>query len=118
MQVTETKTCKWILGGKFLEENGRSEEPKREYRAITGYDAQAKVFRSWHFYSEGNTSEWTGTWDEATETMTWTSDLRAGVDAKLVRRFVNPDNYEIRAIAKDKTGKVLMHVQAENVRVK
>jgi hypothetical protein len=117
-RITETKTCKWILGGKFLEETGRSQEPKREYRAISGYDAQRAVFRSWLFDSEGNTSEWIGTWDGETTTMTWTSDLDIGVDARMLSRFVGPDNYEITVIVKDKTGKTLMHVQAEHVRVK
>ena len=117
-RVTEKKTSAWILGGEFVQEIGRSDVPKREYRFLSHYDARAAAFRGWLFTSEGNVSEWTGTWDEKTTTMTWTSDLGVGADARLLYRFVGPDKYECKVTVKNKTGKVVTNGHAEHVRVK
>jgi hypothetical protein len=113
-RVVETKACRWVLGGAFLEESGRSEEPKREYRLLSCYDQKDRVYRSWHFTSEGGATEWTGTWDAKTASMTWTSDLGMDVEAKMVARFHGPDRYTITCTAKDKAGKLLLDVTAEN----
>ena len=116
-QVTEVKTCRWILGGKFLEERGRSEKPKREFRFLCCYDPKGGGYRGWLFTSEGNTTVFTGTWDEGTTTMVWRWKVGLDANGKMMSRFVGRDRYEVTGIVKDRAGKVLMDFQTEHVRV-
>jgi len=117
-RVTEIKTFRRILGGKFIEMEGRSEAPKREFRVIIGWDAPKSVLRSWHFYSEGGTSEWTGLWDKDTQTIPWTPKPGSDLVARMVDRITGPDSFETTVTIKDKAGKLLLDVFARHTRIK
>lgn len=64
----------WVLDGRFVQQTGvlRSADGFNAIRVTTlmTYDSERKMYRMWSFLSNGSTSEATGTWDEATRTMT------------------------------------------------
>src|SRR2546427_8518000 len=60
-KMTGTITCKWVLGGKFVEEVGASLGKGIEHRVLWGYDPQKKAYRYWFFDSNGTTGEGVGT---------------------------------------------------------
>jgi hypothetical protein len=114
-QRTETKNVEWVLGGHFQQATIRSNE--HEARGIYRYDAQNKVYQSWFFDSEGNTSYWIGTWNEESKTMTWKLDFSV-IKGTMVDRFVAADKYDTTIIMKDIAGNLLLYVQTEHTRVK
>jgi hypothetical protein len=50
--------------------------------------------------------QWSGQWDEATKTLSFTGDAGNGVTSKGTTHFIDKDHYEFRLIAKDSDGKV------------
>lgn len=112
---SETKSAEWILDGQFLQEATHSDN--HEARTLFGYDKNKKVYQAWYFHSDGTTGNWSGTWDSQQKTMTWKSNDQ-NLDAVTTHRFVSKDQFDITVVIKDKTGKLLMHVEAEHKRVK
>jgi hypothetical protein len=116
--ATGTITCKWILGGKFVEESGSSLGPGVEHRLVLGYDPQRKAYRDWFFNSQGDTIEGEGTWDAKTSTMTWKSEAGPGLTGTATHHFFNADSYEWTYVVKDGAGKVYFDVRGKHTRVK
>lgn len=111
-------TCKWILGGKFVEEVGSSLGQGIEHRVLWGYDSQKKTYRYWFFDSTGTIGEGLGTWDEKTSTMTWKTDPGSGLVGTATHRFLNPDSYEWTYVIRDTQGKLYLDYQGKHKRVK
>ena len=116
MTLKETKVVESILDGHFLEE--RISNDKWSGRILYHYNQQKDEYQFWYFNSNGDTSEWVGKWDEDSETMTWTSDLGLGVDAKMVTRFIDADRYEFHIVAKSESGDLLLDIRADHSRMK
>ncbi len=76
------ETTEWILGGRFQQTRNTNRPANPDNMFLCTYDPQLKAFRGWHADDQGNHSQWTGQWDEATQTLSWASDGRK----KLARR--------------------------------
>ncbi len=114
-ELSGTSKSAWILDGHFQETFSRSGQ--HETREIQRYDAGSRKYHKWTFDSDGSTSFWIGDWDEETSTMTWKYvDFGAGLEGKIVDRFISDDKYESTVILKDRRGAVLLDVRSEHVR--
>src|SRR5687767_10371585 len=78
VKTTGKITCKWVLGGKFVEEAGSGTNGV-EHRVLWWYDTSRKAYRNAYFNSEGNATDATGTWDAKTTTMTWKAEAGPGM---------------------------------------
>jgi hypothetical protein len=111
-------TYRRILGGHFVQGQGRHANKKIDL-VICTYDVQRKCYRGWWFTSWGRKSEWSGKWDEATKTFTWTyvasSDQRFTEIAR--HRFLNDNTFEWDFVIKDGRGKVLFRAEGKTTRV-
>lgn len=117
-KVTGTVTCKAILGGKFIEEVGRSLGEDTEHRVLFGYDPHKKVYRHWFFDSQGNSSDLDGKWNETTSTMQWKRDLGDGMTSEAETRFIDENTCEWTMVIKGRGGKVYLDAQGRHVRAK
>jgi hypothetical protein len=79
------------------------------------YDPDQKRYRGWWFSSNGQPGEYTGEWDEASQTMTMTVPGTAPATLVLKNHFVDDDHTKWSFVAKDGAGKTVLHF---NVRVK
>lgn len=107
-------TSKIVLGGRYL-----------AYTAITGkdeayslftYDESKKKYRSWFFDSKGSHSEWLGTWDEATKTLTRTANLGRGNTGTATSKFLDDDTVEFSLVLKHRDGKVFLKMDSKFTR--
>jgi hypothetical protein len=67
----------WILESRFLQQSwlldfGTPDAPKLSGTTLMTYDPTKRVYRAWHYFSNGAFTEAEGTWDEASRTFTWT----------------------------------------------
>lgn len=104
-----------VIGGRFLQEAAEHSD-KTSATSLYTYDAEKKRYRGWWFSSAGQTAEWTGTWDAATKTMTWTSAGEFPATAR--HRFVDDDNTEWDVTVKDAAGKIMFRMEGKGVRAK
>jgi hypothetical protein len=116
-KLKSQESVKATLGGRFVEERGKSQPGGGQSKLLSTWDAQKKVYRYWYFDSEGLTSEATGKWDEKKRTLTWTS-LSEGVETTTVWKFVDKDTFEWDLLTKDKVGKVLLDMSGRSKRKK
>lgn len=67
----------WIVDGRYLQVRwtlaADQDTPASSGTYLMTYDVKQKIYRQWHFNSDGFTGEATGEWDAATKTMTWTA---------------------------------------------
>jgi len=67
----------WILEGRFLQQSWSldtetPDAPKLSGTTMMTYDSTKRVYRAWHYFSNGSFAEADGTWDGASRTFTWT----------------------------------------------
>jgi formylglycine-generating enzyme required for sulfatase activity len=93
-----------VLGGRFVEKFETDEATGASDYTLSWFDADAKKYRTWFFNHSGTVTEFAGTWNEATKTLTWNS-----ADGRLEGRwtFKSDDLREFRHLVKDADGKVL-----------
>jgi hypothetical protein len=91
-----THTAEWILGGRFLEQkvsltsaDGRTTAQSRN---LMTFDPALGRYRIWSFVSDGNVRVSTGSWDDATRTMT-TISRDSGLVSTTTARFAE-DGHE------------------------
>jgi len=117
-----TAEGEWIHGGRFLRQTwtigATGSEPGMSGSAIMTYDPGKKAYRSWHFVSNGSTSEGEGTYDEKTRTMTWTARDVNGFRTVTKSSFPGDgvENWAITVTAAD--GKVVADLKGTNTRKK
>jgi hypothetical protein len=82
---------------------------------LMAYDSENKVYRRWFFDSEGAIprGEDRGKWDEATHTFTWKERWSNGITSTKTDRFIDDDTLERTLVFKDRTGKVLLDMEAK-----
>jgi hypothetical protein len=102
VEVRELVLDRWFLEGKSRSEDGKS----GLYSWMMTYDSVRKEYRVWLFASGGFSIHWSGQWDEATSTLSFTGDAGSGVTSKGTTHFIDKDHYEFRLIARDSDGKV------------
>ena len=117
-KATGIETTEWILGGRFQQSRGANRPADPDGMFVCTYDTQIKAFRGWYLDDQGNKSEFTGQWDEAAQTLNWTSGDKDGVRTTSSTRFVGPDNIEWQLTTKDPEGKVMLEVAGKLVRKK
>lgn len=97
---------KLVLDGWFVEARGRSADGKPGTIWMMTYDSARKEYRIWLFHVGGFSNHWSGQWDEATSTLSFTGDDGSGITSKSTTHFIDEDHYEFRLIATDRDGKV------------
>jgi len=117
-KVTGIDTTEWILGGRFQQTRGANRPANPDGMFLCTYDPQLKAFRAWYLDDQGGISEMTGQWDEAAQTLNWTSEGKNGFRMTASSRLVGPDNIEWQTAVKDPEGKVMLEVAGKLVRKK
>jgi hypothetical protein len=117
IETTGTYTCTRILDGRFVHQKNLESDGTTHVHLYT-YDANRKHYRRWYFNSSGHTSEATGTWDAAANTMTWQADTGNGVTNTAITRFVDADTIEWNVIVKDQDGKLFFHGEGKSTRAR
>jgi hypothetical protein len=74
--TTGSVSTKWILGGRFVEQNGKVSNADGtnaiEFRTIITYNVETARYQSWTYLSTGSTMSRSGTWDAAAQTFKYT----------------------------------------------
>ena len=113
-----TSTRKWILDGKMIENRGTWMPDNVKFLHLMSYDPKRSEYRQWYFDANNPASlgEDRGHWDEATKTLTWTGKLDDGVTTQTIERFTDKDNFTWTMVAKDRTGQVMLDMEAKVTR--
>jgi len=114
--ATGTHTSRWCLNGRFLKEEGLDSDGST-YMSLLSYDQNAGHYLLSSFMSEGFATRMTGTWDEATHTMTWQNKVQPGFTSEWTYRLTGPDSYEFEFITRGEDNKLYMHLQGKAQRV-
>lgn len=105
----ETRT--WSLGGKFVQfENPQTEQPDQpEFQMLVTYDPAAKTYPGF-LMSGPSRAIVTGTWDQASQTMTFRGSFsdNSGVTFVFTNRFSDADHCEASGVIKDAAGNVIV----------
>jgi hypothetical protein len=104
-KVTGTATRKWALGGRIVEESGKSSTGE-EIKVIFAYDAGQHAYRCIYFSSDGFIVDGSGPWDEAAQTFSLKADLGNGVTQTSTVHFTGEDAQEWSSKVTDAAGKV------------
>ena len=114
----------WVHDGRFVRQtwtlDGGPTFPKMSGSTMMTYDPGRKTYRGWTFFSNGHTSESTGTWDARTRTMTWSArDAHTGLTTTTTATFTADGTTEQWTIVeKDRAGKVVGDTSGTNTRKK
>ena len=82
------------------------------------YEPEQKRYRGWWFSSTSQPGEYTGEWDEASQTMTMTAVRTEPATLVLTYHFEDNNHTKWNFLMKDGAGRTLMHTEGTNVRVK
>jgi hypothetical protein len=107
-----------VLGGRFVQETGGPEKGKPTYMCMQTYDSNRKTYRGWFFHESGSCSESTGTWDESSQTFTFTNRPGGGAMGVTTLHFLDEKTLDFSWIVKDKSGKISFQMEAKAVRQK
>ena len=107
----------------MIQEKGVMSPDNLHCLTLKTYDSENKVYLEWWFDSNGNIPRgeylgYRGKWDEATQTFTWKGGLPNGTTTTRTDRFIDKDTLESTVVFKDRTGKVLMDMEAKAKRKK
>ena len=107
-----------VLGGRFVQETGGPEKGKPTYMCMHTYDSSRKTYRWWFFHESGSCSESTGTWDESSQTFTFTNRPGGGAMGVITLHFLDKNTLDFSWIVKDTGGKISFQMEAKAVRQK
>lgn len=112
------ETIRWTLGRAFIEGNAVAKIDGRTNTHLVGWDAKSRRYLTWYFDSEGTCPQalMSGTWDEAAQTLRFTSELPDGVAAVATLKFVDQDHINWAATWTAKDGKVMLEMTATQTR--
>ena len=80
------------------------------------FDSQRKTYRNWLFHSSGFFVDSTGTWNESSQTLTFTNKPYAGATGAVMVHFLDETTYDWSIINKDARGEVVFHMEGKAVR--
>jgi hypothetical protein len=107
LHFTGTGTVRRTLKNRWLEI--KMEGGIFEAMALVTFDPQRRAYRMWSHTSEGETSEFVGTWDAASKTVTWKPMSAGGLTAPGTVKVVEGDRIEWELVLKDASGAVVLH---------
>jgi len=108
-----------VLGGRFVHEmGGFDDKGKPSFTGMYTYDSNRKTYRHWLFLSGGGYSESTGTWDERSQTFTFTNRPSWGGTGVITLRFPDETAFAFSIISKNPGGTVGYHLEGKAVRQK
>jgi hypothetical protein len=120
-EVRRRDEGEWVLDGRFLRQTWMSEAqedaPKASGFTLMTYDRERNIYRSWAFQAAGAVIENEGSWDAASNTMTW--GHRASETTEMIfTRAVFPDEVtqEWSIVKTDGEGKILREIAGRSVR--
>ena len=116
--VTHIVKRELVLGGRFVREIGGFDDGEPDYTAMLTYDSQRKTYRNWFFHDSGFYWEASGTWDETSQTLTFTYGLPGNGKGILTFRFMDETTLTFSMIGKDPRGEVVYRSEGEAVRHK
>ncbi len=106
-----------ILDGWFVESKGRAADEKGDSTIwMMTYDLARREYREWLFVTGGFSIQWSGQWDEATKTFSFTGDAGNGVTSKGTTHFIDKDHIEFSILATDSDGKVYQDMKGNMTR--
>jgi len=110
----------WIVDGRYLQVRWKldadKDAPATSGSYLMTYDVKQKVYRQWHFNSDGFTGEATGAWDAATNTMTWTARNAPNRTNTVKDRFPSNDVRLWGMTITDPTGATLFEMSGKHQR--
>lgn len=119
--LTGEVTAKWVLDGRFVEQQGALHTPDGkqvvQLKTLFTYDPQAKVYRSWTFTSNSAPVEAEAKWDPASKTME--SLGKPSPDGTRVRTRADFSQQDVETWTievLDQAGKTVGEVRGENRR--
>ena len=116
-ELSGTAKAEWILNGRYQQVSSRTGE--YETRELQRFEPGSGKYHKWVFSSDGSNSFWIGAWDGQSSTMTWEYvDFGAGLQGRIVDRFIGDGKYESTVLMKDSAGKVLLDLRSTQTRMK
>ena len=104
------------IGGQYVRERGKHSDQTFSTMLLT-FDPDQKRHRGWWFNSQGNTSESSGRWEDASQTFFWTG-VESGEHAGTSQhRFLN-DTFEWKVLVQDRQKVAMFRVEGSSVRIK
>jgi hypothetical protein len=99
---------------------GFDDKGKPTFMGTYTYDSTRKTYRYWFFLSSGFYWEPTGTWDESSQTFTFTGRLGAGAIGTMTMtlRFSDEATFVLSMITRDAGGEISFHLEGKSVRQK
>jgi hypothetical protein len=108
-----------ILGGRFVQQMGSPHDgTKPTQMGMYTYDSSEKNYRYWFFMSSGFFTDITGTWDESSQTFTFSDWLPRRGGATINVHFTDKTTYVFSMTTKDAGGKVVYQMEGQAVRQK
>lgn len=98
------------LDGWFLQGASKDRDGKTNAILMNTYDPVQKKYRIWRFVSGGSCEELVGQWDEATTTLTITTNLGHGITSRATFHVIDKDHREYHVSAKDDDGNVYLDI--------
>lgn len=112
-------TAKWILDGRFVEQTGvlksSDDSTVLKIKTLMTYDPDAKSYRMWSFYSNGNAIEAMGTWDAEKKTMT-SIHRDEGMTTTITADFSKAGVEQWKIVTKNAQGNVVSELTGTNTR--
>jgi len=121
-EVRRRDEGEWILDGRFLRQTWTSEAeddaPKASGMTLMTYDGARNVYRSWAFLAAGTMIENEGSWDAASNTMTWGHRVPETTEM-IYTRITFPDEatQEWNIVKTDGEGNVLKEISGRSARM-
>ncbi len=108
---------KMVLDGWYLQ--GRSQTPTGTTQALlmNTYDPSQKKYRIWKYTAGGPPTEYSGQWDEPSQTLT-IEENTGGIVLKATFHLIDADHREYHVIARDGEGKVYLDIDGKVTRRK
>jgi hypothetical protein len=106
------------LDGWFLHGNSKTRDGRTNAILMNTYDPVQKKYRIWRFTPGGSCEELSGQWEEATTTLTITTDVGNGITSKAAFHVIDKDRREYHVLAKDGDGKVYLDIHGTVTRRK
>jgi hypothetical protein len=108
----------WKLGKKMIIGNGTRQPGDVESLSMWKYDKQSKSILGWNFDSWGNHDHnpSTGTWDEASQAITFRSADLDGGTGIVTMKLIGDDETRWSGVWKDTAGTVVMEIDGNSMR--
>ena len=117
---TGVESIRWTLGGQFIEGRAKNETTGEDSLFLMTFDRKRKVYRFWHFDSQGNfpRGEMIGTWDQAAQKFTFEATDDNNVHSVVWLTLTGSDAVKWGGTWTDKAGQVLLDMESTATRKK